>query len=474
MYDTIIIGAGMSGLAAGIRLAYCDQRVCILERHYTIGGLDSFYRLNGRDYDAGLHAVTNVTPRDTRKSPLEKLLQQLQFRWDEFSLAPQVGSTIAFPDVRLQFENDFECFESEVRRHFPGQQDNLRRLLAKVVDFDDLDQETYDLSTRAVLADTIDDPLLTEMLLCPLMWYGNARENDMHFGEFCVLFRSIFLEGLSRPFAGVPLILRNMVRKFCALGGELKLRSGVDRIVTDQRHVAGVVLDDGQQLEGRHVISSAGWQETMRMCQGRDDPLTDQQGQISFAETVAVLDNQPKQLGYDRTIVFFNDLESFSWKRPASLCDVRTGVVCSTNNYLYGQVEGQQQELFEGIIRVTVLANFDLWRQLGKDQHRVQKLRWYERVVDSAVRFVPDFRGHIIASDMFTPKTIRHFTWNHNGAAHGKPEQRIDGTTRLDNLFVCGTNQGFAGIFGAIMSGIMIANRHCLRGEDVLTSETVP
>ena len=37
MYDTVIIGAGMSGLAAGIRLAYYDRRVCILERHTTIG-----------------------------------------------------------------------------------------------------------------------------------------------------------------------------------------------------------------------------------------------------------------------------------------------------------------------------------------------------------------------------------------------------------------------------------------------------
>ena len=58
MYDTIIIGAGMSGLAAGIRLAYYDQKVCVLERHYTIGGLNSFYRLNGREYDVGLHALT--------------------------------------------------------------------------------------------------------------------------------------------------------------------------------------------------------------------------------------------------------------------------------------------------------------------------------------------------------------------------------------------------------------------------------
>ena len=31
----------MSGLAAGIRAAYYDQKVCVLERHYTIGGLNS-------------------------------------------------------------------------------------------------------------------------------------------------------------------------------------------------------------------------------------------------------------------------------------------------------------------------------------------------------------------------------------------------------------------------------------------------
>ena len=69
MYDTIIIGAGMSGLAAGIRLAHFDQRVCILERHTTIGGLNSFYRQRGRNYDVGLHAVTNFTPQGHAQRP---------------------------------------------------------------------------------------------------------------------------------------------------------------------------------------------------------------------------------------------------------------------------------------------------------------------------------------------------------------------------------------------------------------------
>jgi phytoene dehydrogenase-like protein len=77
-YDTVIIGAGMSGLAAGIRLAYYEQRVCILERHSTIGGLNSFYRLRGRDYDVGLHALTNVTPKGTKTGPLARLLRQLR------------------------------------------------------------------------------------------------------------------------------------------------------------------------------------------------------------------------------------------------------------------------------------------------------------------------------------------------------------------------------------------------------------
>jgi phytoene dehydrogenase-like protein len=106
MYDTIIIGAGMSGLAAGIRLAYYDQRVCILERHSTIGGLNSFYRLRGRDYDVGLHALTNITPKGTKTGPLARMLRQLRLKWDDFAISPQDGSEIVFPSARLRFDDE--------------------------------------------------------------------------------------------------------------------------------------------------------------------------------------------------------------------------------------------------------------------------------------------------------------------------------------------------------------------------------
>lgn len=454
-YDTVIIGAGLSGLAAGVRLAYYDQRVCILERHTTIGGLNSFYRLDGRNYDVGLHAVTNYSPKGAKKGPLAKILRQLRIGYDEWSLAPQLGSRIAFPGVTLDFNNDFEFFRSEIHRQFPDQKDNFERLVGQIADYDNLDFTHADRSAREVVSAAISDPLLAEMLFCPLMFYGSARENDMDFAQFSVMFRSIFIEGLGRPAAGVRLILKTLVRKFRELGGELRLRAGVSRLEINDGAISRVVLDDGGTLAARNVLSSAGWRETMRLC-ADGTQHAGQSGQLSFVESISVLDCQPRRLGHDRTVVFFNDSPTFHWQKPDELVDPRSGVICSPNNFVY---EGPPEE---GMMRVTMLANFDRWQALDEREYRLAKLHWYDRMIASAARFVRDFRSRVVATDMFTPLTVRRFTGHENGAVYGAPRKRYDGTTHLKNLFVCGTDQGFVGIIGSTISGISIANRYLL------------
>jgi phytoene dehydrogenase-like protein len=299
-----------------------------------------------------------------------------------------------------------------------------------------------------------------EMILCPCMWYGNAREDDMDWGQFCIMFRSIFMEGFARPLAGVRLILKNMVRRFRELGGELKLRSGVSKIHVEGDRAAGVVLESGEELEAGNILSSAGAPETLRMCDDMTAVEPVRSGNLSFTEAISVLDRPPKEIGYGETIVFFNDSERFHWRKPADeLCDVRTGVICSPNNFAYQGDEG----LDAGYVRTTGLANHERWRDLPEEEYRLAKLQWYDRMIESAVRFIPDFRHRVIDTDMFTPSTIRRFTFHDNGAIYGAPTKNLDGTTHLKNLFICGTDQGFLGIIGAITSGIAMANRHCLR-----------
>lgn len=458
MYDTLIIGAGMSGLAAGIRLAYYDQRVCILERHTTIGGLNSFYRLRGRDYDVGLHAITNITPKGTKSGPLARLLRQLRFRLEDFAIAPQLGSEIAFPSVRLKFDNSERTIRDEVAWAFPHAADNFDRLSREVVGYDDLNETHANQSAREVVSSILRDPLLVEMLFCPLMFYGSAREHDMDWAQFSIMFRSIFLEGLGRPAAGVRLILKHLVRKFRSLGGELKLRAGVKRIAVENGRVAGVVLENDEVLEARNVISSAGWCETMRLCDDGQPVVSSRApGQLSFCETIATLDCPPGDLGHNLTITFFNDHDQFVWQKAEEMCDVRSGVICSPNNFAY------EAPIDDNSIRITALANFDRWRALDEPAYRLEKLRWYDRITESAVRFVPDYRGHVIDTDMFTPTTIVRYSGHDNGAIYGAPQKQLDGRTHLENLFISGTDQGFVGIIGSITSGIAMANMHCLR-----------
>ena len=100
------------------------------------------------------------------------------------------------------------------------------------------------------------------------MFYGSASEHDLEFGQFSVLFRSIVLEGLARPAAGIRRILKTLVRRYKSLGGELRLRAGVERLHVEAGAVEGVVLDDGTELAARQVLSSAGWAETWRLFDG--------------------------------------------------------------------------------------------------------------------------------------------------------------------------------------------------------------
>jgi phytoene dehydrogenase-like protein len=457
-YDVLIIGAGMSGLAAGIRLAYYDKRVCIVEKHHRVGGLNSFYNLRGRKFDVGLHAMTNYVPKSVKLAPLPKLLRQLRLKAEDFALCPQQMSVVKFSDKTLRFNNDFGFFIQEVVDNFPGQADNIQKLLKTISEYDELNLYAKPISARKVLGSIISDPLLIDMILCPLMFYGNAQENDMEFGQFVIMFKSIFKEGFARPQAGVRQILDVLVKKYKSCGGELRMRCGVKSLKCANSRVESILLENGEALTAGRILSSAGYVETMKL-------LTDQNasdvncraGQLSFVEFILVLDKEPAEIGYNTTITFYCNSAKFNYRKPDKLVDVSSGVICCPNNFQF------ENRLPEGMLRVTNLANFDLWNRLSEEDYKAQKAACLETTLKQVVKSVPDFRDSIVFTDIFTPKTIHRFTGRINGAVYGTPDKIKMGETHLDNLFICGTDQGFLGIVGAMLSGISMANLHVLQ-----------
>ncbi len=457
-YDVLIIGAGMSGLAAGIRLAYYGKKVCILEKHYRVGGLNSFYSRDGHKFDVGLHAMTNYVPKGIKATPLPKLLRQLKLKVEDFALCQQRMSVVKFPEKTLRFNNNLDFFAQEVVENFPAQADNFQKLLKTISEYDALALDAKPISACEVVSSIISDPLLIDMIFCPLMYYGNAQENDMEFGQFVIMFNSIFCEGFARPQAGVRQILDVLVKKYKDNGGELRLKCGVQSIQVANSKVESILLDNGEVLTADKIISSAGYVETMRLLSDYDPTrFKCDVGQLSFIEFIMILDRELAEMGYDTTITFFNNSDKFNYRKPDDLVDVSSGVICCPNNFHF------ESPLPEAMIRVTNMANFDLWNKLGEEEYKAQKAAWLETTLKEVVKFVPDFRDSIVYSDVFTPKTIYRFTSHLNGAVYGTPNKIKTGRTHLDNLFICGTDQGFLGIVGAMLSGVSMANLHILQ-----------
>jgi len=467
-YDVAIIGAGMSGLAAGIRLAHFGKTVCIFERHNAPGGLNSFYSLSGRKFDVGLHAMTNYVPPGVKGTPLGKLLRQLRIERDEFALCPQKQSKISFGvqgETVLKFTNDFAVLDAEVTTKFPGQAEGWRQLVQLVKTYDDVALDAKPVPAREIVGRYLSDPLLTDMLFCPVMYYGSAQERDMEFGQFVIMFKALYLEGFARPLDGVRVIIRVLLDKYRQAGGERRMKCGVAKIVEQQGRAATLQLDDGTEVTASHVISSAGYPETMRLCEPAHQAEADANtGALSFCETISVFKQAPAAWGWgDDTIIFFNDSPHFDYAAARDFVDPRSGVICFPNNFDYAG-----GALDEGLLRVTCLANYAKWAALPELEYRAAKTQWLAAMQRSARRFLPAaddamLAANLVATDMFTPRTVKKFTGHLNGAIYGAPHKVRDGRTHLSNLYLCGTDQGFLGIVGAMLSGISMANFHVLQ-----------
>lgn len=466
--DVAIIGAGMAGLAAGIRLALAGKSSIILERHNASGGLNSFYSIGGRKYDVGLHAMTNFVPKGTKGTPLVKLLRQLRIPYDALDLCPQNGSRIAFSECELKFSNDFALLESEIAHAFPEQIDGFRSLAEEVRTLDAFNLGSKPVSARQAVQQHIQDSLLEDMLFCPVMYYGSAQEHDMDYGQFAIMFRSLFFEGFARPFDGVRVIIRLLQDKYRSLGGIRKMKHGVKKIHTKSSKVSALELDNGTTLTADKIISTAGAVETARLCDDQSQNAESHNiGQLSFTETITVLDKQPADFGWDDTIIFFNTRKRFQYAGvDDGLVDPTSGVICFPNNYQYGQ----DRQLSEGFLRITAMANHDRWCTLAEEDYLAQKDYWYQALQNVALNILPEPKNGLrlddtrIAKDMFTPRTVRKYTGHLNGAIYGAPNKIKDGRTHLENLYLAGTDQGFLGIVGAMLSGISMANLHVLQG----------
>ncbi|MCK5069328.1 MAG: NAD(P)/FAD-dependent oxidoreductase, partial [Desulfocapsa sp.] len=112
----------------------------------------------------------------------------------------------------------------------------------------------------------------------------------------------------------------------------------------------------------------------------------------------------------------------------------------------------------------THLANYEQWKQLGYEQSAYKSAKEDTALssLSAAEKILGNFSQNIVYRDTFTPLTIKRFTAKKKGAIYGNPVKIKDGDIGYDNLYLAGTDQGFLGIVGSMLSGVSIINQHIL------------
>lgn len=456
-YDVVVIGAGLSGLAAGVRASLMGKRTLILEQHNAPGGLNSFYSFNGRKYDVGLHAMTNFRAPKVH-GPLLRVMRQLRLDRDALELGEQKSSRIQFPEHALFFTNNFEDFRSSVAQNFPQAVDHFDSFIKDLPSFDEaLSHPKRSTSGKEFLRNYHLPESLIEMILCALCFYGSARPNDIDFAQLIVLFRSIFCEGLARPKDGIRPLIRQLLSRFRENGGERKMKCRVKKLHTHHSKVRAVELETGEVITCDSVISSVGLLGTEKMLGSPClQNLKAEPNALSFAETIQFHPITQEEDTND-TIIFYSHQNQFRYENPSTLWDSMSGVICRSHQYDYEDFEPE-----EGCLRITALANPLLWQKLGPEAYQLAKKDLQQDLLQQAARCLPFLKKHESKSwkdsDAFTPNTIERFTGHPLGSVYGNRIKNYDGITDWENLRICGTDHGLLGIVGSMLSGVLQAN----------------
>jgi len=278
----IIIGAGLGGLSAAIRLAKSGFSVSVLEKNETVGGKVNFVETGGYKFDTG---ASLLTMKHVLEDVFEFAFRELK---DYLNIVPLEPICRYFWSDGTKFDasTNIEKTENEIARLEPHDVENFRKYLAD-------SKQKYEIAEKTFLAKSLNDlpQLIRPKYLTDLLKISTLKTLDKHNRSY---FKSEKLQQLFNRFATyngsspfetpatfalipfvefglgawyvrggmyeIPKALEKLARE---LNVEIKTKCEVEKIIVENGKAVGVKII-GEEIRADFVISNADAIETYR------------------------------------------------------------------------------------------------------------------------------------------------------------------------------------------------------------------
>ncbi|MBI3837490.1 MAG: NAD(P)/FAD-dependent oxidoreductase [Planctomycetia bacterium] len=450
-YDCVVIGSGLAGLTAANTLARSGQSVLLLEQHYKLGGMATWFkRPGGHIFDISLHGFPFGMVKSCRRywtrEIADSIVQLKNIRFDNpmFSLTTTFNrddftrllvEQFAIPaaTVRAFFDtargmNFFDDQSTTVgqlfERFFPGRQDVIRLLMEPI---------TY------ANGSTLEDPAIS---------YGIVFSNFMSKGVFT-------FEG------GTDRLIKLMHAELLRSGVDVRIKCDVEKILVREGRVTGVRVN-GREISARSVVSNSNVKTTIFHLVGKEhfdrtfcqDAEAVRLNNSSCQVYMALKPGEELDEGLGDLL--------FSSTAPLFRTDLllSRNVTSRTFSFYYPRTRpGSNRSL----IVSSTNARYQDWADLSAEEYEASKQDLVETTLDALAKYVPDIRAKLDHAEASTPLTFRHYTKHMEGASFGTKFEGLAVSRAIPQQIGGLYHAGSVGIImsgwlGAMNYGVIVAN----------------
>src|SRR3954465_6320894 len=451
-YDVVVIGSGLAGLTSANVLARAGRSVLLLEQHYKLGGMATWFkRPGGHIFDISLHGFPHGMIKSCRRYWTQEIADSIvplkNIRFDNpmfslttsydredftkllttrFGIAPETVTAFFDTARGMNFYDDQKMTTGQLfETFFPGREDVIRLLMEPI---------TY------ANGSTLEDPAIS---------YGIVFSNFMSKGVFT-------FEG------GTDKLIGLMEKELVKSGVDICIKADVTRIDCQGGQVRGVEVN-GRTIRTRAVMSNANLNATIFHLVGEE-----------YFDRAFVEDARAVRLNNSSTQVYMalkpeervdestGDL-LFSSTAPLFRTELLLSRDVTSRTYSFYYPRTRPEGRPRCLIVSSTNANYDDWAKLNAEEYEASKQDLIETTLNALDKYVPNVRNRIDHVEASTPVTFQHYTQHVHGASFGTKFEGLAVSRALPQQITGLYHAGSVGIImsgwlGAMNYGVIVAN----------------
>jgi phytoene dehydrogenase-like protein len=429
----VIIGGGIAGLSAGIYAKLNGFDTEIIEMHSRTGGQCTAWDRKGYRFDYCLHWLVG-----TRKGPFNDIWRETNVLNNDVEIIDHEVHTKIFADDGKEFifYTDLNKWQEYLCKFAPEDTGKIKQMCS-------------DMRKSSFLQPFSDPPRLRKFgqtmrsvfdmmpIMILFMKYGRKSCAE-YFAKLGFTNESLnyFLKSIygTRDFSALAFIMmfawfnqrnagyllggslpiaRRMTNRYLDLGGKLRTKSKVSKIVVNNNITKGVILEDGTEIRSDYVVSAADGHSTLfDMLEGKylDKKLLNAYDKWElFTPFVQV------SFGINKRIESEIPVETWLIK------DQMIGKTKTLNGYSFMNYRFDSTMAPEGksVIVMRFDSPWELWKDITSTEYKIEKEQIEKDAVAILEKRYPEITSCIEVCDVATPVTNVKYTGVWKGSYEG-------------------------------------------------------